>query len=319
MAKINYGHVFAAAGFSGGHWDIAQGYNAVYTTVAGDLAFSATNKTLTLTSGTWPSSFKVGRVITTDDATNPGGFTILSIDGTNKIITVKETVVDDTPVGVVVLDASADVEIQDVLLSVGNGVLTDNTPHVLTSRGALGGARTLDLSGMEVEASVRGNETLEGRLAYLTIQNTDVSETNSITLSGSTSINGLPNFVITNQGDYMLRYQKDGEWRINVLPRPAEGTATIKRVPFTAADWEAGTNVSQIKIIQDGTPVAGEVGAHGLTIYDTYVVTVYNTDMPKNEIVDVEIQVESNGDIILLKGRGKAAFNGEVVIVGSLD
>jgi len=319
MALMNYGHVFASGGISGGHWDITSGYGIAYTTTAGDLALTSGPKTAVLTAGTWPTGFQSGRVFTTDDATNPGPFTILSRSVDGKTLVLKEAVVTDTPVGAVAIDASTDVGIQDVLLGVGDGALTEDCPYVLTSTGALGAARVLDISGTEVESAAHGGETLEGRLMYLAVLNSDISPTNTLTIVSSNTINGEASLVVQNQGDYLLRYGKNGEWRFNVLPRPAEGTATIARVPFTAADWNAGTPLSTLTVLQSGTPGLGEVGPHNLTTSDTYVVQVYNTDTAENEIVNVEVQVTSAGDIILLKARSKPAFNGYVVVIGSLD
>src|SRR5512147_1927732 len=105
MALMNYGHVFASGGISGGTWDITSGYGISYTTTAGDLAFTSGPKTAVLTTGTWPTGFQSGRVFTTDDVTNPGPFTILSRSVDGKTLVVKEAVVTDTPVGAVAIDA----------------------------------------------------------------------------------------------------------------------------------------------------------------------------------------------------------------------
>lgn len=321
MAKFNYAHVFAGAGFSGETWDVSQGYNESYSSTAGDLAFAATGSTMTLTTGTFPSSFaEVGKEIVVSGTTsNDGTYTIVSLDGTSKILTVKETLVDETPVGVTAIDGSIDTDIQDVLLSTGDGVLTEDAPHVLVSTGALGAARNLDISGMEAEIAARGGEDLPGRFFYLSIQNTDISSTNTITMSAGSTINGAATFVISSEGDYIFHHTRDGVWRVNVLPRPAEKIATLVRIDFTSADWDAGTENNTITVLQTGTPSAGEVGPHLITPYDSYLVQVINTDMSPSELVDVEVQFAANGDITLRKARRAPDFSGTVVISGTLD
>lgn len=321
MAKINYTHVFAGAGFSGETWDVAQGYNQSYSTTAGDAAFAAATKTITLTAGTFPSwASEVGKEIAISGTTsNDGNYTIVSLDGTSKILTVKEVLVDETPVGVSVVDGSIDTAIQDILLKSGDGALTEDAPHVLESTGALGAARTLDISGMEVELAARGGMDLPGRFFYLSIRNTDISAVNSITMSAGSTINGAATFAITNQGDYLFHHTKDGAWRVNIVPRPDEQSAVLKRIAFTAANWDAGTLKDTIKVLQTGTPAAGEVGPHLIAAYDSYLIQVINTDISPNEIVDVEVQIDSNGDVILKKARKAADFNGIVVISGTID
>jgi len=321
MAKINYTHVFAGAGFSGETWDIAQGYNQSYSSTAGDAAFLASGKTITLTTGTFPAwAAEPGKEIDiTGTTSNDGTYTVVSLDGTSKILTVKETLVDETPAGVTVFDGSIDTAIQDILLKTGNGALLEDAPHVLESTGALGAARTLDISGMEVELAARGGMDLPGRFFYLSVRNTDVSSTNSITVSAGLTINGAATFVINNTGDYLFHHTKDGAWRVNLLPRPDEQAAVLKRIPFVAADWDAGAVNDTIKVIQTGTAAAGEVGPHEIAAYDSYLVQIINTDLSPNEIVDVEVQFDSNGDVILKKARKAADFAGIVVISGTLD
>lgn len=318
MAKMFYETVFAGAGFAGENWDITVGNNNSYTTTAGDVVFASTDNSATLSTGTWPAWIVVGTRLVTDDATNPGPFTVDSVTASK--LTFVESVTDDTPVGAVEFDGSANPLIQDVLLSTGNGALTEDTPFVLTSTGALGGTRTLDLSGMEVESAAHGAQALDGRWFYLSVQNSDISATNTITVSGSTSINGNANLVISNTGDYMFYHVDNGVWRVNVLPRPSERLSTMARVAFTAADWQADTgNRGRIKVIQTGTAAAGEVGPHEVTLYDSYIVQVVNTDITPNEIVDVEVQIDSNGDVILHKAPAQPDFNGIVLVNGTLD
>lgn len=211
----------------------------------------------------------------------------------------------------------ADVGIIDVLLSVGDGALTEDAPHVLITSGALNGSRNLDISGLEAETAAKGGQALDGRFFYLSVQNTDIL-TNSITVSGGATINGDANFTIATEGDYLFHHVSAGVWRVNVLPRPSEQLATLARVTFDSADWAAGT-VDHIKVLQTGTPSAGEVGPHDITASGSYVVQVLNTDMSPNELVDVEIQYAANGDITLRKARRAPEFSGVVVVVGTLD
>jgi len=211
----------------------------------------------------------------------------------------------------------ADDGIIDVLLSAGDGALTSDAPHVLVSTGPLGGNRVLDISGLESESASQGGEALDGRFFYLSIQNTDIL-TNSLTVSGGSTINGSSTFVINTEGDYIFHHVSGGVWRCNILPRPSEKMATLARVDFTSSDWSAGTR-DMIKVLQTGTPGAGEVGPHEITAYSSYIVQVINTDLSPSEQVDVEIQYSSNGDITLRKARRAADFNGTVLILGTLD
>ena len=204
----------------------------------------------------------------------------------------------------------------DVLLGVGDGALTADAPHALVSTGALGGARTLSLAGMEVESAAEGSQALRGRFFYLSIQNSDVSVTNTITVSGSTSINDLATFVIDQQADYLFHHLAGGLWRVNPLPRPGmPGAANMERVTFLTTDWVGNA----ITILQTGTPGAGQVGPHMLAAYDGYLIQVLNTSASPNEYVDVEIQQSANGDIKLLKAPRAPAFNGTVMIAGTAD
>lgn len=211
----------------------------------------------------------------------------------------------------------ANTDIIDVLLSVGAGVLTSDAPFVLVSTGALGGARTLDISALESESSTLGAQALPGRFFYLSVQNSDIS-TNNITVNSSSTINGSATFVIASTGDYMFYHVASGVWRVNQLPRPEEPLATIIRLPFASTKWDEGATKNQIKIIPSGTPGTGEIGPHGLQVYGSYVVQVINTDFTLDEKVNVEIQFDSSGNIYLKKGGGQD-FSGVVIIVGSMD
>ena len=159
---------------------------------------------------------------------------------------------------------------------------------------------------------------LNGRFFYLSVQNTNIGASN-ITISSSGTINGAATFVISTTGDYLFHHVSGGTWRVNALPRPEEPLATIKRVSFAAADWDAGATKNVIKVIQTGVPAAGEVGPHGLLASGSYVVQVINTDLTPDEQVDVEVQFAANGDITLRKASKMADFAGVVVIVGSMD
>ena len=316
MAKINYEHIFAAAGFSGENWDVCVGHNLSFDSSgdALDVTFDVA-KTITLAAGSFPAWMQiVGTVFSTDSVTNAGPFTVVSASAS--VITVAEAVAAEAGVDVV-FDGSADTDIQDVLLSVGAGALTEDAPHVIVSSGALGAARQLDISAMEVESAALGSMPLDGRFFYLSVQNSDIL-TNNLTVVSSSTINGAASLVISSEGDYMFHHVSGGVWLVNILPRPSEKLATLARVDFLDSDWAAGT-ANQIKVIQTGTPGAGEVGPHLISAADTYLIQVFNTDLGTNEIVDAEIQVDSNGDILIYKAGLGQAFNGTVVISGTLD
>ena len=320
MAILSFSTVFSSAGFAGESFDIAAGYNLSYTTTAGDVVFAATGKTLTLTAGTWPTWIReVGKVFTTDSITNPGPFTVVSVDGTFKILTVLETVVNETPVGVTNFLGSADTGIIDNLLSAGNGVLTVDAPLILYSSGTLGAARTLDISALEVESVQQGSQPLNGRWFILSVQNSDISNSNKITVSSSATINGSATFEIKKAQDYLFYHEKAGIWRVNILTRPGEQHATIAMVPFTAAEWSAGATKNQIEIIPSGSPAAGQAGPHSLKVYPHYIVQVCDEDVTPNELVDVEVQFNNSGQITMVKAQKAKPFNGTALIVGSLD
>jgi hypothetical protein len=95
--------------------------------------------------------------------------------------------------------------------------------------------------------------------------------------------------------------------------------ATIARIAFSAFDWSAGSLINQIKIIPAGTTIAGEVGPHGLKISGNYGITVINTDVTPDEVIDVETQFDSIGNIFLVKSQKAKPFNGIVIVVGSLN
>jgi len=319
MAKLNYEHVFASAGFSGENWDITQGHNQSFDSSgdANDVTFTAATSKITLSAGTFPAWMQVvGAEFSTDSGTNPGPFTITVVNS-NQDIEVSPAPADEEGVDVV-FDGSPDTDIQDVLLKTGNGAMETDAPHALVSTGALGAPRTLALDNMEAENAAQGSAALDGRFFYLSIQNSDISSTNSITLSGSSTINGAASYVIETTGDYLVHHISGGVWRINVLPTPGEVTATMKRIPFAAADWAAGTN-NEITCIPSGAPGAGQIGPHTLTVAGSYVVQIVNTDQTPDEIVDAEVQFDASGNITILKAGLGPAFNGVMLIVGTLD
>lgn len=320
MAKMNYEHVYASAGFSGECWDLVKGYNLEYTSPATDTTFSIAG-TITLATGTFPAWMQVpGTVFTTDDGGNPGPFTVLS--ATPSVVTVNEAVAASAGVTTVFTKGSglgADTLIQDVLLNVGDGTLTDDAPWMLTSTGALGAARELILDNTEVESAAKGGQPLNGRIFILSVQNSDIL-TNALTVTGSTSVNGSAGgIVISTEGDYLFQHVQGGVWRANILPRPSESLATIARIPFIAADWDAGAVKNTIVVKRIAPIAAGQVGPHLLTAAGSYVVQVINTDLTPDEQVDVEIQFAASGDITLKKAAKAPDFNGVVVILGSLD
>ncbi len=210
----------------------------------------------------------------------------------------------------------ANIGVIDVLLSAGDGQLTDEAPHALYSTGALGGDRILNLSGMENEAVGKGGQALPGRFFYLSVQNSDVvAGGNTLTISGGVSINGSPSFVIQGNEDFMLHHLGGGVWRCNILPSPTQGSAAFTRVSFLTSDWVN----DKITCIQSGSPSAGQVGPHSLIPYDGYLVQILNTSLTPNEYVDVEMQQAANGDISILKAALAPAFNGTFLIAGSLQ
>jgi hypothetical protein len=315
MASLNYSNVYASAGFSGETWDVSKGYNLLYTSQATDVTF-AINKTITLAAGSFPAWMLVpGKVFMTNDASNLGPFTVQS--STTSVVTVYEAVTASAGV-TATFSSNVDTAIQDVLLSAGNGALTQDTPMVLISTGALGAARELILDAMEVETSDRGSQALNGRFFTLSVQNSDIS-TNNLTVTGSASVNGnAGGLVIGSAGDYLFQHVSDGVWRANVLPNPAESHATISRVSFNAIDWDAGSDKNTIVIPASGSLGVGEAGPHGLSVFASYVVQVVNKDLTPDELVDVEIQFNANGSITLKKAAKAPDFNGVAIIISSL-
>ena len=115
---------------------------------------------------------------------------------------------------------------------------------------------------------------LPGRFFYLSIQNSNISSVNSITVNSSATINGIATLVITGPGDYLFHHVSSGVWRVNELPRPEEPLATIKRIPFASTVWDAGATKNQIKILQTGSPSSGEIGPHELVVAGSGIIVV---------------------------------------------
>lgn len=207
----------------------------------------------------------------------------------------------------------ANTGIIDVLLSVGDAALTADAPLVLVSTGALGGARALDISALEAELAADGGAALNGRMFFLSVQNSDIA-TNPITVSGSVSINGA-NEIIATQGDYLFWHVSGGVWIANILPRSAEGAASLRRISFAATDWVD----NEITVVATGVAGAGQVGPHNLTPFPSYVVQVINTTLNPDEMVTVETSFAASGNIRLRKAAKAPAFAGVAVIVGSID
>jgi hypothetical protein len=173
---------------------------------------------------------------------------------------------------------------------------------------------------MEVETAAKGAQALNGRFFHFSVQNTNISLSNPITVVSSATINGAASFVISSTGDYLFTHHSAGKWRANVLEAPTENLASFKRIPFLSTDWDANTSMKNtIKAIQSGSPGLGEVGPHGLAAYGSYLVQVINTDLNPDEQVEVEVQFASNGDITIKKASKGADFAGVIVISGSLD
>ena len=206
----------------------------------------------------------------------------------------------------------ANTGIIDVLLSVGDGALTDQAPHVLVSTGLLAAPVALDISGMEVESVAGGSQALKGRFFYLSVQNSDIG-TNNITITSSDTINGAASLVIDTAGDYLFHHIAAGVWRVNYLASAPFMAAEVARISFLTTDWVSNA----ITVIQTGSPTAGQVGPHGLAAYGTYLAQVINTSVTPNEMVDVELQFAGSGNVTMRKAPAAPIFNGVIVLGGT--
>jgi hypothetical protein len=324
MAVINYANVYAGAGFSGESFNICEGHNLSFASPT-TTTFTVLGNTITLDSGAFPAWLQeIGKQFTISGTVNNNGvFTVATVSGT--VITTVEAIAAEATVAAA-YNGSGQTGIIDQLLSVGNGVLTVDCPWDLISTGALSGPVTLDLASLEAETTDQGGMPLNGRPIFLHVLNSNISSTNTLSLLSSTpgTINGSPTFVINNTGDYMFMHVASGLWRCTILPKPGEGLATFKRVPFTAAMWNAGATKNKITIPATGSLSAGQAGPHNLTIYEGYNVDIINTDIDgtdsTSEMVQVEVKFDAvTGNIILLKAEKAKPFNGIALIVGSLD
>jgi hypothetical protein len=324
MALINYATVYAGAGFAGESFNICEGYNLSFVSPT-TASFVVAGNTINLTTGAFPAWLQeVGKQFTiSGTANNNGVFTVAAASGT--VINTVEAIALESAI-LTNFDGSGCTAIIDQLLSLGNGVLTEDCPFDLISTGTLFGPVTLDLARLEKETTDQGGMAMNGRPLFLHVLNSNVSSTNTITISSSTpgTINGASTFVINNTGDYMLMHVAAGLWRVCILPKPGEGLATFKRVPFTAAMWNAGATKNKITVIASGSLSAGQAGPHNLTIYEGYNVDIINTDIDgtdsTSEMVNVEVKFDAaTGNIILLKAEKAKPFNGIALIVGSMD
>jgi hypothetical protein len=324
MAKMNYETVLASAGFAGESFDISAGYGSSSIYVAeigtGDIEFFASTNTITTLDEFPVALTRVGKEFVVSGSANNNGTYFVVSSPDNQTLIVNGPLVDEAAITDVTFNGTIDTAIIDVLLSAGDGILTTDAPLVLTSTGLLGAARTLSIADLEEESALQGGEALRGRFFYLTITNTDITTTNTLTVTSSGTINEETSFVITSPGDYMFFHISNGAWRCSVMPRPEESIASLIRVPFTAAGWSAGDKNS-ITIPQSGTadPAAGEFGPHTIAPFDSYMVQVINTDLTPNEIVDVEVQFALNGNVTLVKAQKARPFNGIALICGTLD
>jgi hypothetical protein len=197
----------------------------------------------------------------------------------------------------------ANTDIIDVLLSAGDGSLTGNAPVNVISTGALGAARSLDISGVEQN----------GRFFYLSVRNSDLNS-NSLTITPTTSINGSATLVLTAPADYIFVHESGGVWRAYYQFQTASTSTSVFRATFLSAVWSAGT-ANQITIIRTGSPGAGQIGPHNLPLASSYVVQVFRDS--DNTLVDTGAKVDPvTGNVTLSKTGLGAAFNGRVILVG---
>jgi hypothetical protein len=201
----------------------------------------------------------------------------------------------------------ANTAVVDVLLSAGDGILTEDAPVSLVVTGALGAARELDLTNCEQD----------GRFFYLSVRASDIT-TNSLTLMVTTDINGMgptSGLTISEAQDYLLVHESSGTWRAYQQKLTQGADSQVYRATFSAGDWAAGT-ANQITFVQTGAPGAGEVGPHSLGISSSYTVNVYRDS--DDEAVDVGVIVDGGtGNVTLTKTGLGADFAGRVMIVGT--
>lgn len=196
-------------------------------------------------------------------------------------------------------------DIQDILLEVGNGALTGNAPINLISTGTLGAPRTLNITATEQN----------GRIFFLSIRNTDIT-TNNLTIVATTDINGGgASFVVSSPRDFIFVHETGGTWRAYEQKENLSNFARAFRATFLAGTWSAGT-ANRITIIRTGAPAAGQIGPHGLALASSYTVMVFRDS--DNQLVDVGAVVDPvTGNITLSKTGLGANFAGRVIVVGT--
>lgn len=196
-------------------------------------------------------------------------------------------------------------DIQDILLEVGNGALTGNTPINLISTGTLGAPRSLNITATEQN----------GRIFFLSVRNTDIT-TNNLTVVATTDINGGgASFVISSARDFIFVHETGGTWRAYEQKENLSNFARAFRATFLAATWSAGT-ANRITIIRTGAPAAGQIGPHGLALASSYTVMVFRDS--DNQLVDTGVVVDpGTGNITLSKTGLGQNFDGRVVVIGT--
>lgn len=196
-------------------------------------------------------------------------------------------------------------DIIDVLLNVGNGILTGNAPVNIISTGAFGAPRSLTITATEQN----------GRFFFLSVRNSDIT-TNNLTVIASSDINGGgASFVIASARDFIFVHETGGVWRAYEQKQNLSNFARVFRVTFAALTWSAGTN-NRITVIRTGAPAAGQVGPHGLALASSYVVQVYRDS--DNQLVDTGVVVDPvTGNITLSKTGLGQNFAGRIIVVGT--
>lgn len=196
-------------------------------------------------------------------------------------------------------------DIINVLLENGNGVLTGNAPVNIISTSLLNAPRTLNIAATEQN----------GRFFFLSVRNTDIA-TNNLTVVATTDINGGgTNFVIASARDFLFVHETGGTWRAYEQKENLSNFARVFRTTFLAATWSAGT-ANRITVVRTGAPGAGQVGPHGLALASSYVVQVYRDS--DNQLVDTGVVVDgATGNITLSKTGLGQNFAGRLIVVGT--
>jgi hypothetical protein len=201
----------------------------------------------------------------------------------------------------------ANTAVIDVLLSVGDGILTEDAPVSLVVSGALGAARELDLTNCEQD----------GRFFFLSARASDIS-TNNLTIMVTTDINGMgptSGLTISESQDYLLVHESGGMWRAYQQKLTQGADSQVFRGTFSGANWAAGT-ANQITIVQTGAAGAGEIGPHSLGVAGSYTVNVVRDS--DDEMVDVGVIIDDvTGNVTLTKTGLGADFAGRIMIVGT--